>query len=118
MLTTIKCPHCGKEVEISDAIAHEIQEKAVKDAKHEAQKEVLAERERSAKLLKQLEDLTDQIRDLRRKDEERELEMKKRLAAEEGKIKDELAKKFLEDHELKDKEKETQLPNEIRLVQE
>ncbi len=106
MLTTIKCPHCGKEVEISDAIAHEIQEKAVKDAKHEAQKEVLAERERSAKLLKQLEDLTDQIRDLRRKDEERELEMKKRLAAEEGKIKDELAKKFLEDHELKDKEKE------------
>jgi hypothetical protein len=117
MLTTIKCKYCGKELEISEALQHEIQEEAVKAAKKAAeaeagvkikalQKEKDEEKERSTKLLRQLEDLTDQIRDLRRKDEERELEMKKRLAQEEGKIKDELSKKFLEDHELKDKEKE------------
>ena len=70
------------------------------------QKERDEEKDRNSKLLKQLEDLTDQIRQLRRKDEERELEMKKRLSEEEGKIKDELAKKFLDEHELKDKEKE------------
>src|SRR3990167_736257 len=106
MLNTIKCPQCGREIEISEALQHEIQEEAVKSAQKAAQKEVLAEREHSSKLLRQLEDLTDQMRDLKHKDEERELEMKKRLAQAEGKIKDEAAKQFLEEHELKDREKE------------
>ena len=106
MFTTIKCKYCGKELEISEALQHEIQEEAVKSAQKAAQKEVLSEREHSAKLLRQLEDLTDQMRDLKHKDEERELEMKKRLAQAEGKIKDEAAKQFLEEHELKDREKE------------
>ena len=60
MLTTIKCKYCGKELEISEALQHEIKEEAVKNAQNEAQKEVRAERERSAKLLQQLEDLMDQ----------------------------------------------------------
>ena len=105
-MNTIKCPQCGREIEISEALQHEIQEEAVKSAQKAAQKEVLSEREHSAKLLRQLEDLTDQMRDLKHKDEERELEMKKRLAQAEGKIKDEAAKQFLEEHELKDREKE------------
>ncbi|OGD57383.1 hypothetical protein A3I57_02110 [Candidatus Beckwithbacteria bacterium RIFCSPLOWO2_02_FULL_47_23] len=116
MLTTIKCKYCGKELEISEALQHEIQEEAVKGARKEAQAEALVklkalekekdeEKERNGKLLKQLEDLTDEVRSLRRKDEERELEMKKRLSQEEGKIKEELAKKFADEHELKDQEK-------------
>ncbi|MEK7513960.1 MAG: DUF2130 domain-containing protein [Patescibacteria group bacterium] len=106
MLTTIKCKYCGKELEISDALQHEIQEEAVKNAKKEAQKEVEQEKARSSQLLKQLAGLTDQIRLLQRHDEERELEMKKQLAREEGKIKEELAKQFSEAHSLKDQEKE------------
>ena len=106
MLTTIKCKYCGKELEISEALQHEIKEEAVKNAQNEAQKEVLAERERSGKLLRQLEDLTDQIRNLKHKDEERELEMKKRLSVVEGKIKEEMGRKFADEHELKDREKE------------
>src|SRR3990167_3841322 len=116
MLTTIKCKYCGKELEISEALQHEIQEEAVKGARKEAQAEALVklkalekekdeEKERNSKLLRQLEDLTDEVRSLRRKDEERELEMKKRLSQEEGKIKEELAKKFADEHELKDQEK-------------
>ncbi|PIP51900.1 hypothetical protein COX09_04615 [Candidatus Beckwithbacteria bacterium CG23_combo_of_CG06-09_8_20_14_all_47_9] len=106
MLTTIKCKYCGKELEISEALQHEIKEEAVKNAQNEAQKEVRAEKENSAKLRRQLEDLLDQLRDLKHKDEERELEMKKRLSVVEGKIKEELGRKFLEEHELKDREKE------------
>jgi len=136
MNTTIKCKYCGREIEISEALQHKIQEEALTAEKSRHQQELAAarklaeqqvfqklsqdfelqlktlqkerdeEKDRNSKLLKQLEDLTDQIRQLRRKDEERELEMKKRLSEEEGKIKDELAKKFLDEHELKDKEKE------------
>lgn len=106
MLTTIKCKYCGKELEISEALQHEIQEEAVKSAKIEAQKEVAAEKTRISQLLKQLEADQDQIRRLKRQDEERDLEMKKQLARDEEKIKEELAKKFSEAHELKDKEKE------------
>lgn len=124
MLTTIKCKYCGKEIEITEALQHQIQEDAVKTAKKQAQEEAQVklkvlekekdeEKERNTRLLKQLEDLTDQIRQLRRKDEERELEMKKRLAQEENKIKEELNKQFLEDHELKNKEKE-QVINDLR----
>ncbi|MDZ7586553.1 MAG: DUF2130 domain-containing protein, partial [Patescibacteria group bacterium] len=69
-------------------------------------KEKDEEKERNRQLLKQLEDLTDQIRALRRKDEERELETKKRLAQNEARLKEELVKKFSEDHDLKDQEKE------------
>lgn len=106
MITTLKCPHCGKEIEVSEALQHEIQEEAIKGAKKEAQKEVRAEKEHSAKLLRQLEELMDQLRDLKHKDEERELEMKKRLAQEEGRLKEELGRKFSDEHELKDREKE------------
>jgi hypothetical protein len=136
MLTTIKCKYCGREIEISEALQHKIQEEALTAEKSRHQQELttarkLAEQQisqklsqdfelqlktlkkerdeekgRNSKLLKQLEDLTDQIRLLRRKDEERELEMKKKLNEEENKIKDELAKKFLDEHELKDREKE------------
>lgn len=117
MLNTIKCKYCGKEIEISEALQHEIQEDAVKAAKKQAEAEALVklkalekekdeEKQRNTRLLRQLEDLTDQIRQLRRKDEERELETKKRLAQNEAQLKEELAKKFSEDHELKDKEKE------------
>ena len=52
MLTTIKCKYCGKELEISDALQHEIQEEAVKNAKKEAQKEVEQEKARSSQLFK------------------------------------------------------------------
>lgn len=116
-MTTIKCKYCGRELEISEALTHQIEEKAGVELKKKLslefeeklealKKEKDEEKARNTRLLKQLEDLTDQIRQLRRKDEERELEMKKQLAREEGKIKEELNKKFSEDHELKDREKD------------
>lgn len=147
MNTTIKCKYCGREIEISEALQHKIQEEALTAEKSRHQQELVAarklaeqqvfqklsqdfelqlktlqkerdeEKSRNSKLLKQLEDLTDQIRQLRRKDEERELEMKKKLSEEEGKIKEELGKKFLEDHELKDREKDKKMADLVEQIE-
>src|ERR1700693_4767937 len=119
MDTTIKCPKCGADIPLSDAFRKEIEadvlaaeherhdkelaevrvsagdaaaKKAEKDAAaREAalRAESAEERERSAGLLKQLEQMTGEIRALRRKDEERELTYKQQLAADEDRIRQE-----------------------------
>jgi hypothetical protein len=131
METKIKCKYCGREIEISEALRHEVQEKILKAEreKHERelkevekkaeekalvklqkdfelqiknlQKEREEERKRNTKLLKQLEGLNDEMRKLRRRDEERELVMKKKLAGEEEKIRHDARKKAEEESELK-----------------
>lgn len=146
MNTTIKCKHCGKEIEITEALRHNIEEEAVnserekhklelneaiKLAENEASKKLQKdfdsqidrirkekenESERSKSLIKQIESLTDEMRLLRRKDEERELEMKKRLADEEETIRNESRKKFLEEHELSDKQKEQKLTDALKQI--
>jgi len=148
MNTTIKCKHCGKEIEISEALQHKIQEEALlaEKSKHkqellkvrqETEKQALAkltkdfkqrlqelkkekqeEEQRSLKLLKQLENLTDEIRKLRRKDEERELEMKKRLAKEEEGIVEKTRKKAFEEHNLKDKEKDKKMADLLKQIEQ
>ena len=133
MINTIKCKYCGKEIEISEALLHKIEDEALasekarhqkelmvakKTAREEAGTEIREEKERNLKLLKQLGDLSGEIRQLRRKDEERELEMKKRLVDEEGKIREETRKKTLEEHELKDKEKDMKLNDALKKVEE
>ncbi len=131
METKIKCKYCGREIEISEALKHEVQEKVLKAEreKHERELEEVAEkaekkalvklqkdfelqiknlqkereeeRERNTKLLKQLESLNDEMRKLRRQDEERDLEMKKKIASEEEKIRLDARKKAEDESELK-----------------
>ena len=90
------------------------QELALKSLKEEA----LEEKERNTKLLKQLEELNDEMRQLRRKDEERELEMKKKMADEEERIRKEALKKAEEEHLLKDREKDKKLQDALKQVEE
>lgn len=146
-MTTIKCPKCGEKIEVDKILSHQIKEEilAASEEKHKQEleeakknaeqialtkiskdfelklknleKEKDEERERNAKLLKQLESLTDQIRQLRRKDEERELEMKKKLSEEEGKIKEELSKRFIDEHELKDREKDKKMVDLVKQIE-
>jgi hypothetical protein len=147
MNNTIKCKYCGKEIEISEALQHKIEEQALvaERAKHQKEltdaikqaeqkaferlqkdyalrlknleREKEEEKERNSKLLKQLEELSEEIRRLRRKDEERELEMKKRLADEEEKIRENARKKAFEEHELKDKEKDKKLSDALGQIE-
>lgn len=113
MANQIKCPHCGQAFEPNDAFSHELEEQITKRIKHEQElgtKQLVAdaaeEKERNRRLLKQLEELSDELRKLRRKDEERELEMKKKLAQSEDIIRSEVRKKVFDEHELKDLEKD------------
>lgn len=145
---TIKCPKCGEFFEPSEAFRHQVEEQALAaertkhqkeltEAKKQAEqaaferlqkdyvlrlknleKEKNEEKERNSKLLKQLEELSEEIRKLRRKDEERELEMKKRLADEEEEIRQDTRKRVFEEHELKDKEKDKKLSDALKQIEE
>ncbi len=125
MKNTIKCPKCGEEIEVNEAIQHQIEERIIASTKLKLQeeaekkasekfdskisiieKEKEEEKERNKKLSIQIDQLLTETRELRRKDEDRELEMKKRLLDEEEKIRLEARKKLEEEHQLKDLEKE------------
>ena len=83
----IKCPSCGEEIEISEAIRAEADEEVNKAKKELAESLSL-------------------IRELKNKDKDREVEMQKRLMREEERIKADALKVYREEHELKEQEKE------------
>lgn len=133
MATTIKCKRCGAEIEVSEALTHELEEQisASLEAKNKAQfeeykreveqrasKDIEEARKQNKKLQKQISELLDEIRALRRKDEERELEMKKKLLDEEEKIRAEAAKKYEEEHKLKDLEKDKKIADLMKALEE
>ena len=144
----IRCPHCHKSFEPSEAFQHQLEEKLLVQER-EKQKQLLEkikketedktsqkakaeyeelinqlkkdsteEKERNQKLIKQLENLNDEIRLLRRKDEERGLEMKKILAQEEEKIRFEATKQASEEQQLKIAEKDKQLQDAVKANEE
>ncbi|MBI2032329.1 MAG: DUF2130 domain-containing protein [Candidatus Levybacteria bacterium] len=128
-MDSIKCPHCGKQVELSEAIVHELQEQVREEEskrlkaqfeKEKAESEVLKE-----KKLREEFELSNKAREkelelVRKKEEELrerlEQEQKEREKAEE-KIKLEAKKEAEEAERLKLKEKDLQL-EEIRRVNE
>lgn len=136
MKNTIKCPHCGKEFEATEALKHEIEEqvseslaakyklqleevkrKTEEEIKASVGKDLDAERERSKKLTRQIDELLNEVRKLREKDEEREITMKKRLLDEEEKIKTEVRQKTEEEHKLKDLEKDGKLQQALDQIE-
>lgn len=110
MKNTIKCPKCGEIIEINDVLKHQIEDEVVSglEAKYKenTEKLVAEEKERNKKLSSQLDDLLTETRELKRKDEDRDLEMKKLLFESEEKIRLEVRRKADEEHNLKDLEKE------------
>ncbi len=145
---TIVCPQCKQEIELSAALSHQMREEIVSSltVKHqkeldetrkfsleEAQKkaeeqfqlqtknlaiEVTEEKERNKKLTEKLDGLLEEMRALRRKDEERELEMKEKLMKEEERISTEVKKKAEAEHELKDLEKNKKLNDALKQIEE
>lgn len=148
MNNTIKCKYCGRELEITEALQHQLVEQALSNERVKHQKELEEtkteveknaiekshkefelqlnilrkekdeEKERNIRLLKQLEALNEELRNLRRKDEEREYQMKKKLAEGEEKIKEETRKKLEEEHRLKDAEKDKKLQDALKVNDE
>ncbi|KKR72656.1 MAG: hypothetical protein UU14_C0003G0019 [Candidatus Roizmanbacteria bacterium GW2011_GWB1_40_7] len=130
------CPHCKKEIEISEAFRHQIQEevgkeltekhqKEIEDLRHKMQEEIqkklhkqfeeeqeelkeelIESKERIAKFREQELDLRKKTRELEEQKEEMALEVEKRLSEEKKRIEETVLKRALEEHRLKDLEKE------------
>lgn len=132
MANTIICKKCGEEIEVTEALTHQIEERVIESTriklKEELEKEAEQkfeskfsnlekekeeEKERNKKLSRQIDELLDETRALRRKDEDRELEMKKKLLESEEAIRNEAKRKADEEHQLKDVEKE-KLINDLK----
>jgi hypothetical protein len=147
MITDLRCPKCAHEFPLSDALRKEMETEILADERERhtmeldeartaaasaaAQKanrdhlareaalraEATEERERNTRLLKQLGDLTEEIRALKRKDEERELAYKQQFAQEENRIRAETRKRVVEEYLLKDREKDKRLADALHQVE-
>lgn len=137
MGNTITCQHCGEQIDLPEALRHELREQLQVEAEKEAEeklsrrlheqfeikintinKEREEEKERNRRLLSELEKLNEEMRALRRKDEEREFTMKKKMANEEERIREETRRKTVEEHELTDREKDKRLNDALKQVEE
>jgi hypothetical protein len=148
MNDTIICPYCKKPIPLTQALSHQIQEKYQKfyrqrleeerqkiagELKVQLTKKVKKEMELQLKdkineaeeLQKQNESLKEQllelnrlIRQLRKENEEKQIELEKRLAQEEEKIRQEAQKRLDEEYKLKLLEKDKKLNDALKLVEE
>jgi len=125
----IKCPHCGRYVELSEAIVHELQAKVRDQESKKLKAQFESERAKeSAKLESQLRDEFEKESKQRKAELEEAKEKEKKLLEKlekeeaerekaEEKIRAEAAKKAEDEQRLKIKEKDLQL-EEIRRVNE
>lgn len=129
-MNTVLCPSCGKEVEISQALRHQIEDQVVEqiEIKHkqeletlrkdveakalvkakedlslklkDTETEALEAKERNKALQEQLLSLTKEMRQLQQKDQERDVIMEKKLMDERAKLQQEISKSIQEKSEL------------------
>ncbi len=129
-MNTVVCPSCGKDVEISQALRHQIEDQVLKAAelKHkeelvsvrkeveekallkakedlalqlkDSETEALEAKERNKNLQERLLELSKEMRQLQQKDESREIEMQKKLLEERSKLQEEISKSVQEKSEL------------------
>ncbi len=139
MSTSLTCPHCGKDIELTEAIKHQVEENLKKQLaqKHaeelEATKKTVAEEIKKQYEKNQLLELTDmqkqiaekdkkldeliqnelKLREERRKLEEdrkeMELAVQRQLDEEKKKIEETVLKQAVDEHRLKDMEKEKKI---------
>lgn len=121
MQNIIICPHCKKEIELTQALTHEISQQEIEKEKKKLEEQLKAKfelsikdkenetreaREQNKRLMTQILELNTTMRGLRTKDEQRELELQKQVAQAKELAKLEALKLSAEDHRLKDLEKE------------
>jgi len=139
MANLIKCPHCNKTFELTDAIRHQIEEELESTISEKHKLDIAnARKEIEQKLVKELEDkkkielldlekqnsekekkiadlmdselkLREEKRKMEDKDRERELEMQRKLDEEKKKIEETVLKQAVEEHRFKDLEKDKKI---------
>src|SRR3989338_1489017 len=148
MLSNVKCPNCGHSIELTEAVKKEWEAeftkkdeqkrkeelaRAVKNAEVKAFEKVTQdfniklkqsieeaseEKERNRKLLTDLSENNKLIRELKRKDEERQIETEKKMMEMEEKIKTEAKKQADYENKLKLLEKEKKLAEALKMNEE
>lgn len=121
MINTITCPHCKQEIEMSEALTHEIGEQVKVKTEAQLRKKITGEleltikdkeneakeaRQRAEQLMAQILELNTSMRTMKTRDEQREVELQKKLADAHESAKQEALKQADADHRLKDLEKE------------
>lgn len=147
-MNTVLCPSCGKEVEISQALRHQIEDQVLKSAelKHKGELESLRKeveekaffkakedlalklrtsedeaneaKEAKRKLQAELLAITKEKRQLQEKDDQRELEMQKRLVEERSKLQNEISKSEKEKAEIEKNDLKKQLDDTKKLLED
>lgn len=147
-MNQITCPHCGKVVEISEALSHqfkkaelakiealhkkELEEKIEKVQLASSQKvkeqfelqlklaedEKEADRKRIKELIEQTSELMKTLRETRKEKDEVKIEMQKKLAEDEGKIRIDAQKKAEEAEHLKLTQKDKQLESALKELED
>ncbi len=140
----IKCPHCNKQIEISEAIGHELREKLLAETSEQHQKdleearlkasrdateqlnltvktlqdEIKENKERNIKLQEDQMELMKQLRKAQQEREDAKIEAEKKLAAEEDKIRLDSHKKAEEQFHLRDREKDLKIEGLMKALDE
>lgn len=147
-MDTILCPSCGKQVAITLAIKHQVEEQIKKDLKEQhsqdiqkikaeieekalqkakealefqfkdTQNELLEAKKRNNDLQNQLLEMTKSIRELKDQGQKNELENQKRLNEEIDKIRETIAKTEQEKSKLKELELQKQIDDMKKAVEE
>ncbi|HRN96298.1 MAG TPA: DUF2130 domain-containing protein [Candidatus Levybacteria bacterium] len=139
MPNLIKCIHCDREFEMSEALTHQLKEElsssleadfkqkieaAQKEAEEKATKRIAEEvelklkdkeneanqaKEQNKKLQQDLLEAMRKERELKERDEQRELELEKKLTIEREKLKEEMSKRYTDEYRLKELENEKRI---------
>ncbi len=138
------CPHCGKEIEINKALSHQIEEKLRQQLSQESQEKFAKQKEeierkaqetiklemqdmknqaketqeKNTQLQDQLLSLTKTLRELKEKDEQRELLMQKQMLEEREKMREDISKTVMERSRMDKLELEKQLEDTKKALED
>ncbi|HVZ11579.1 MAG TPA: DUF2130 domain-containing protein [Patescibacteria group bacterium] len=129
MNNLIKCIHCGREFEISEALKHDLEEKIKKDVVREVsekqnielvdlKKQLDEEKKKNDEFIEKELDLRKKTRELEDKEKNLELETARKIDAERKKIEEKVLTEEAEKTRLKNKEKDEQIDNLKRMLEE
>jgi len=115
MNTTLKCPSCGEDIAVNDALAHQLQEETerIKKTTEEKTRKLLAEEFDQKEKVREKE-----IQEERKKTDELIAGFEKKMLEEEEKIKEEVAKEAADKYRLEKLEYEKRIADMQKAVEE
>lgn len=132
-MNNFKCPHCGKSIELSDALRHEVEEKLTTGLEEKLRKEIakeatlevnelkktLQEKEARVSEMREAElKLREEKRKLEEREKDLELETQRRLDDEKRKVEEEVSKRLDNEHYLKISEKDKKISDMAKMIED